>query len=163
MWRTNGAGEVYAYIPRSNSLCSNDNFICNDDFGISIQRGSFSFSAASWSRVTLLVLLNSPVSESNGYVAVYFNDVLALSQGGLQIRAGDVIDAGGLYFSTFYGGSDSSWAPSTDQHAFFRNMQLYGGSSPSNLKASNSGSKIRLGWIGPVCTILTLLFSLLGL
>jgi hypothetical protein len=25
----------------------------------------------------------------------------------------------GIFFSTFYGGADPSWAPSTDQHADF--------------------------------------------
>jgi hypothetical protein len=63
MWRTNGAGEgwlfpsrtiwscadfllVYAYIPNNDNLCTNDNFLCNQDgFGTSIDRGSFSFAA----------------------------------------------------------------------------------------------------------------------
>jgi len=161
MWRTNGQGEVYAYIPRSNSICNNPNFICNDDFGISIQRGSFSFQASSWSRVTLLVLLNSPVSAVNGYVAVYFNDVLALSQGGLQIRAGDSIDAGGLYFSTFFGGSDSSWAPASDQHAYFRNIELWGGSAPSNLKASSALQLVPTST--NFCVLLLSLLALYGL
>jgi hypothetical protein len=61
MWRTDGAGEgisvqslfrcqfsmlsmvVYAYILRPDNLCANSNIICNSDFGISIQRGSFTF------------------------------------------------------------------------------------------------------------------------
>ncbi len=59
MWRTSGQGEglsnippsltfliaviVYAYIPTSSSLCSQKSVHCNSDFGVSIQRGSFSF------------------------------------------------------------------------------------------------------------------------
>lgn len=63
MWRKNGTGEgkffqraifdhilicssVYAYIPASDTLCSNSNFMCNQDgFGTSIDRGSFTFLA----------------------------------------------------------------------------------------------------------------------
>jgi hypothetical protein len=43
MWRPNGAGEVYAYIPTSDAFCQEEDIICNSDFGVSISRGSFSF------------------------------------------------------------------------------------------------------------------------
>jgi len=161
MWRTNGEGEVYAYIPQKDSICNNPNFICNSDFGISIQRGSFSFQDSSWNRITLLVLLNSPTSVDNGYVALYYNDVLALSQGGLQIRGGNDIDANGLFFSTFFGGDDSSWAPSTDQRAYFRNFQLWAGSSPSDLKASALGHRISRNCL--LCVIVLSLLVALGI
>jgi len=65
MWRTNGAGEgesvlylgvgvlvltwrcakVYAYVPRDNNICKATGIQCNDEFGISINRGSFTFSS----------------------------------------------------------------------------------------------------------------------
>jgi hypothetical protein len=45
MWRKEGAGEVYAYVPTPNGLCKDGGIICNSDFGTSIQRGSFSFLA----------------------------------------------------------------------------------------------------------------------
>ena len=54
----------------------------------------------------------------------------------LQYRGDSNIDIGGLYFSTFFGGSDSSWAPSSDMNAYFRNIQMWGSSSPSNLTGS---------------------------
>jgi hypothetical protein len=68
MWRTDGAGEVYAYIPTPNNLCSDSNIICNDDFGVSISRGSFTFVSGAWNLVTLLVQLNSPGDIANGVV-----------------------------------------------------------------------------------------------
>lgn len=44
MWRTNGAGEAYSYLLPVDGLCDDDNVICNqDDFGISMGRGSFTF------------------------------------------------------------------------------------------------------------------------
>ncbi|KZS98335.1 hypothetical protein SISNIDRAFT_422157 [Sistotremastrum niveocremeum HHB9708] len=142
MWRTNGAGEIYAYIPPTGITCSTSKgqFICNSDFGISIDRGSFTFPTGQWSRVSLLVLLNDPPSESNGYMGLYFNDVQAISQSGLQIRTADTVNATGLFFSTFFGGADSSWATPTDQHTYFRNMNIWASPAGSNLTASSPES-----------------------
>ena len=65
-----------------------------------------------------------------------YNNVRALDEQALQYRGDSNIDIGGLYFSTFFGGSDSSWAPSSDMNAYFRNIQMWGSSSPSNLTGS---------------------------
>lgn len=66
MWRTDGNGEgmlassrvgashggfsrsvrkVYAYVPRVNGICSDTGVQCNDQFGISLNRGSFVFAS----------------------------------------------------------------------------------------------------------------------
>lgn len=140
MWRPNGSGEVYAYIPRPNNLCSNPSIICNPDFGVSIQRGAFGFKSGSWNRVSLLVQLNNPPNVANGYVALFFNDIQAIKQTGLQLRASDVISAGGLYFSTFFGGDDTSWAPPADQNTYFRNIQVWAGSTASNSTNQSASS-----------------------
>ncbi|PIL34147.1 hypothetical protein GSI_03858 [Ganoderma sinense ZZ0214-1] len=140
MWRTDAAGEVYAYIPTSNNICSNSDFRCNSDgFGTSIDRGSFSFVSGQWNRVTLIVRLNQPADTANGEVALYYNNVKALDEQALQYRSVSSLSIGGLYFSTFFGGSDSSWAPPSDVNAYFRNIELFGSSSPSNLTGSKVG------------------------
>ena len=36
-------------------------------------------------------------------------------------------------FRTFFGGDTSDWASPTDQHTYFRNIELWGGYSPSNM------------------------------
>ncbi|RPD63792.1 hypothetical protein L227DRAFT_572234 [Lentinus tigrinus ALCF2SS1-6] len=137
MWRTSAAGEVYAYIPTPNDICSNSDFRCNSDgFGTSIDRGSFAFVTGRWNRVALLVRLNQPVNTVNGEVLLYYNNVRALDEQALQYRGDSNIDIGGMYFSTFFGGSDSSWAPPSDVNAYFRNIQMWGSSSPSNLTGS---------------------------
>jgi len=136
MWRTSGEGEVYAYIPTSNNLCSDSDIICNSDFGISISRGSFTFASGAWNRVTLLVQLNNPTDVANGNVMLYFNDALAISHQGLQLRKNSSLSANGMYFSTFFGGSDSSWATPNTTHTYYRNLQLWGGYSASNLTGS---------------------------
>ncbi|KAF8973269.1 polysaccharide lyase family 14 protein [Flammula alnicola] len=131
MWRTSGAGEIYAYIPATNNLCSEKSITCNSDFGISIQRGAFSFVSGQWMRVTQIVQLNNPPDVANGYIALYFNDLLAVSQTGLQIRASNSVVANGFYFSTFFGGNLAQSYLNT--HTYFRNVRLWGSSSPSNM------------------------------
>jgi len=143
MWRPNGVGEIYAYIPTPNNICSEEGFICNPDFGISIQRGAFFFQSGGWNKVAMLVLLNSPTNVANGYVQLYFNNVPIITQPNLQIRQSDVINAGGLYFSTFFGGNDTSWATPTDQHTYFRNVQLWARTTPSNFTGSVASA---VGW-----------------
>ncbi|KAH7888587.1 polysaccharide lyase family 14 protein [Phlebopus sp. FC_14] len=138
MWRTDGEGEVYAYMLTPNDICSADNIICNSDYGVSISRGSFSFVVGQWCRVTMLVQMNDPPDVANGNVVVYFNDVLALTQQDLQLRSGTDVNIGGLYFSTFFGGSDSSYATPQTVNTYYRNFQLFGSSASSNL----TGAKV---------------------
>ncbi|KAJ6625631.1 hypothetical protein B0H10DRAFT_2002449 [Mycena sp. CBHHK59/15] len=165
MWRTNGAGEVYAYIPSPNNLCSEKTIICNSDFGISISRGSFTFTSGQWNRVTLLVQLNNPVNVANGNIELYFNDVQALAQQDLQLRASSNVTAGGIYFSTFFGGSDTSWSTPTTTHTYFRNMVVYGGYTPSTLtgaKVESSGQSISPDF-SVISVVTTLFFAAVGL
>jgi len=164
MWRTNGAGEVYAYVPRDNNICKATGIQCNDEFGISINRGSFTFSSGQWNRVTMLVRLNSPTNVANGQVVLYFNDVQVLEHDDIHFRSSDVITAGGLYFSTFYGGSDKSWAPSSLMHTYFRNFKMFAGTSPSDLQGSTvknaAQERLLTSLAGP---FVTACFVLLGI
>ncbi|KIJ67901.1 polysaccharide lyase family 14 protein [Hydnomerulius pinastri MD-312] len=144
MWRKNGAGEVYAYMLTPNDLCTESNIICNADYGVSISRGSFSFVAGQWSRITMLVQMNNPPDVANGNVVVYFNDVLALTQSNLQFRSDTGIDIGGLFFSCVFTGSDSSWATPASVNTYYRNFQLFGSSTPSTLTGTKVGGSAHL-------------------
>lgn len=139
MWRKSGDGEAYAYILIPNNLCSDQNVLCNDDYGTSLGRGQFRFQAGQWNRISLLVQLNSWAQIANGQIQVFYNDVLAITQQDLQFHSASDLSVGGLFFSTFYGGSDSSWAPSNTTHAYFRNVQLWAGSSASTLTGRKVG------------------------
>ncbi|KIJ18898.1 polysaccharide lyase family 14 protein [Paxillus involutus ATCC 200175] len=163
MWRKNGAGEVYAYMLTPNNLCSDNNILCNSDYGVSISRGSFGFAAGQWSRVTLLVQMNNPPDVANGNVVFYFNDVLALTQSNLQFRSATDVDIGGIFFSTFFGGSDSSWATPQTVHTYYRNFQLFGSSSASTLTGATASGAARLTAANGLleCTAALLLASLI--
>ncbi|TFK44706.1 polysaccharide lyase family 14 protein [Crucibulum laeve] len=159
MWRANAAGEVYAYIPSPNNLCSAKSIICNSDFGISISRGSFGFVRGQWNRVTMLVQLNNPPDVANGQILLYYNDLPAIAQQNLQIRSSDSLVANGFYFSTFFGGSDASWATPQTVNSYFRNIHLWGGSAPSNL----TGEQVRnLASHSASCNLLVTTFAVLS-
>ncbi|TFK75432.1 polysaccharide lyase family 14 protein [Pluteus cervinus] len=151
MWRKSGDGEVYAYIPTPNHLCTDSNIICNPDFGTSISRNSFGFESARWNRITMLVQMNDPPNVANGNVRLFFNDIQALSTGDLQFRSASSLSINGMYFSTFFGGDDPSWATPQTTHTYFRNLQLWAGSAPSNLTGSlvkSAASSQTLGYGG---------------
>lgn len=68
MWRSDGSGEVYAYIPTTQkNFCSEKDVTCNSDYGTSLARGSFSFITGQWQTIYLLVILNE-VGTANGVV-----------------------------------------------------------------------------------------------
>ncbi|KAJ7072314.1 polysaccharide lyase family 14 protein [Mycena amicta] len=143
MWRINGAGEAYTYTPTPNGICADKTVTCNsDDFGTSLSRGSFTFLSGQWNHVTMLVQLNNPVDVANGNIQVYFNNVQALVQPDMQIRATPNLTINGLYFSTFFGGSDATWATPNTTHTYFRSMQLWGGFSPSTLTGAKVSSAL---------------------
>ncbi|KDR75891.1 hypothetical protein GALMADRAFT_69077 [Galerina marginata CBS 339.88] len=161
MWRKSGSGEIYAYIPTPNNLCSEKSVTCNSDFGVSLQRGAFGFVSGQWMRMTLLVQLNNPPDVANGYMALYFNDLLAVSQTNLQIRSADSVAANGFYFSTFFGGSDTSWATPVTTHTYFRNVRLWGSNAASNMTGTHVNESIS-SYKSSTSLVLTLLAVVVG-
>ncbi|KAL0576664.1 3'-5'-exoribonuclease [Marasmius crinis-equi] len=149
MWRKDGAGEVYAYMRSPNNLCKESSITCNSDFGISVSRGSFIFAAGQWNRVTLVVQMNNPPDVANGNLQLYVNNLQVISQQDLQFRTSTQVNINGLYFSTFFGGSDDSWSTPVDTHTYFRNMTLWGSSGPSTL----SGQKVKSSATTPMVQI----------
>lgn len=133
MWRDGALGEVYAYIPTNQkNFCQSPAVTCNSDFGTSLSRGSFSFQTGRWQTVWLYVALNQD-NIANGVMALYYDGVKALELSNLVIRDSSSIESiGGLYFSTFFGGYDNSWASPEDQYSYFRNIQLHAGLGAAN-------------------------------
>ncbi|KAF8893325.1 polysaccharide lyase family 14 protein [Infundibulicybe gibba] len=163
MWRQNGAGEAYAYIPTPNNLCSQKSIICNSDFGISISRGAFSIISGQWNRITMLAQLNNPPRLRMGTCrCCYFNDQQVISQSNLQFRKSSSLAVNGLYFSTFFGGSDPSWSTPTTQHTYFRNLRLWAGSSPSNSTGQPAKNAAKIRTTGIFSTTIVLFITLLS-
>ena len=103
MWRTNGAGEVYGYIATTTG------------YGNEWGKGNFTWLAdGQWHQVIEQVHLNT-LGKSDGWVTLSYNGKQVIDQTGLTITTTDT-KIGGLFFSTFYGGNDSTWAPTADEH-----------------------------------------------
>lgn len=126
MWRADGEGEVYAYLPTS------------QEHGTSLGRGCWSFPPGEWTTIQQRVQLNDP-DESDGRISVWQDDRLVLDRGGLQFRTTDELRIDGLFFSTFFGGDDESWASPDDQHADFAEFTLVEDSAPPPVTPPSSG------------------------
>ncbi len=115
MWRDGGAGEVYAYLPSSR------------EHGTSLGRGYWSFTPGRWTTIHQRVQLNTP-GASDGRVAVWLDGKPVLHETGLQFRTSGDLRIDGLFFSTFFGGSDSSWASPAEQYTDFAGFSIFAGS-----------------------------------
>jgi hypothetical protein len=103
MWRRDGAGEVYAYLATS------------DGEGTSLGRGQWSFTPGRWHLLEQEVVLNQPGSD-DGHVRVWLDEELVLQEEGLRYRSVDTLGIEGVFFSTFFGGGDPSWATPQDTY-----------------------------------------------
>nr|WP_290227297.1 heparin lyase I family protein [Trichocoleus desertorum] len=111
MWRKNGAGELYAYLPTS------------DKYGTSIGRGKWRFKPGVWHRLEQEVVLNQP-GRKDGQVRVWLDGKQVLNQEGLTFRSTDKLKIDGIFFSTFFGGNDPSWATRKDVYVDFADFAV---------------------------------------
>ncbi|KAF9976181.1 hypothetical protein BGZ73_009035 [Actinomortierella ambigua] len=124
MWRQNGIGEVYAYIPDDSKFCKDSNVQCNDVYGTSIGRGVLYFPQGQWTRVDMIMQLNEPAGVANGKLVIYLNGNKVVDMNSVPYRSTGKVAFHGLMFSTFFGGSDESYATPTDQYIYFKNIQM---------------------------------------
>ena len=124
-----GAGEAYAYIPTSDSLCNSKQVICNSDYGTSFSRGVIRFSTMKWSQIEIYVKLNSG-SNSNGILEVWQDGSLMINQQNIQFRSNQNLGVSSMMFSTFFGGGSSSYATPVNTSTYFRNFQFSTGNTP---------------------------------
>jgi hypothetical protein len=106
MWRAGGAGEVYAYLPTSIA------------HGTSLGRGSWHFTPGAWNCLEQAVVLNQP-GRADGSVTVWLDGHEVYVARGVRFRDTTSLRIDGLFFSTFFGGGDSTWASPYDQSAQF--------------------------------------------
>lgn len=110
MWRTSGAAEIYAYTAATSGY--------GDEYG----KGNFAWKAdGQWHTVTEKVALNTP-GAADGRVTLAYDSTTYITQNNLDITTTDT-PVGGLFFSTFYGGNENSWAPSADMHVDFADFR----------------------------------------
>ena len=118
VWQTQGKGALYAYLPTSVT------------FGTVMGSGSWLFKPGRWVNVSQAVKLNTP-GLSDGEVAVWIDGVLTHRECNLTFRDTETLKIDGIFFSTFFGGNDPSWASTSDTFIDFGDFKV---------------SKLTLGW-----------------
>ncbi|KAJ7220524.1 hypothetical protein GGX14DRAFT_354603 [Mycena pura] len=132
MWRTDGAGELYTYLPDSavkgfaanKAVCDIPPLSeCNPTYGASVGRGSFKFPTGEWITVAQRVRLND-VGQANGEIELWANGQSVVSAKGLILRDSDAGRHRGIQMQTFFGGSTSDWASPQTQDTYFSDFSV---------------------------------------
>ncbi|KAL9940359.1 hypothetical protein V8E36_001064 [Tilletia maclaganii] len=96
MWRQGGMGEVYAYFPTDKMgeydpcRTNTQSMICNDAYGTSIGRGTFTFIPGQYTNLTLAITLNSQPTVANGELHLWANGQHVIDQPNMLWRTGTV-------------------------------------------------------------------------
>ncbi len=123
MWRNEGRGEAYAYLPfKSPTYLQACTGSCSGSFGDSIGRGSFTFVPGRWNKIALRTSLNT-LGLNDGFLEVFHNDILVIQIPRIVYRNWNMLTKY-IMFSTFYGGSTKDWAPVNENSATFRNFNV---------------------------------------
>ncbi|OBZ65906.1 hypothetical protein A0H81_14112 [Grifola frondosa] len=140
MWRENGAGELYAYLPHIESNTARmigvpPRSIQHADYGFSVGRGAWRFTPGKWSTIAQRVKMND-VGHANAEIEVCVDGVSVILVTGLILRTEEGPDSRvqGLHFQTFFGGNSTDWASPKDQKAWFANISGAILESPSAMR-----------------------------
>ncbi|MDX2056036.1 MAG: hypothetical protein SFV15_26780 [Polyangiaceae bacterium] len=116
MWRTAGAAVQYVYHMDQGMDCG-ENLVWGQ-----------SFVPGAWNLVEHRVRLNT-IGLADGLVQGWWNGQQTLDNQGMRFRVAGTQEApetkiDQLYFSTFFGGNDSSWSPSKDEYVLFDDIKV---------------------------------------
>jgi len=142
MWQTNGGIVVYAYLPKSpNGKYGKGSFGQDIPFDYNNNGKVRRFVPGQWHCVEEFIQINT-VGKEDGKIYAWLDGELAVKRDNVTFRTTDNFNTkiGGLYFSSFFGGSTSEWAPPKRQHIYFDNFVIarnyvgpIGGNSSGNV------------------------------
>ncbi len=132
MWRSNGQGQVYAYMPSSTN------------FGTQLGTGSWNFEPGKWQKISQYLELNTP-NQNNGSVKMWIDGVEKFSVNNLNFRNSLDLKIDGILGHTFFGGNDSSWASPKTQKLWWADFDVKAipnllQPTPLNLKVNLQGT-----------------------
>ena len=119
MWKPDGKLASYVYHANMPGNYGDTHYW---DDGVD---GQIYFQPGKWHTIEVRAVMNTP-GVLDGRMQGWFDGELAFDTRDFMWRmpGGEHLDIGEFLFTTFYGGSDSSWAPSTDQHIYFDNFVI---------------------------------------
>jgi hypothetical protein len=110
MWRQNGLLVAYLYYIDQNG-----------QYGEDVSTG-FYLPINEWVNIKQYIQMNTG-SNTNGKLQVWVNGVEKINKTIRWMTSGHQVNK--LYFDTFFGGNDASWAPSVDCYTRLDNMKLW--------------------------------------
>ena len=118
MWRAGGKLVQYVYYPdQPNS--------CGDDIAYNTTDGAFSFTLGQWHHVQHHIEMNQ-AGVADGILRTWIDGKLAIDESTrIWRKTGESYGIDALYFSTFFGGGDASWAPASEQIADFDDLRVF--------------------------------------
>ncbi len=123
MWRENGNGFLYLYNP-----------VKQDECGDYSPLASF-FTKGRWYTITSFVELGT-ANQYNGAVTTYIDGKEVARVSGLMLRNSASVSIDKFLFETFFGGSTTDWAPTSDQYSYFDDISI---STTSRLNEVTTG------------------------
>ena len=117
MWRTAGAVEQYTYHPDQPENYG-DSMPWIGANGIQVR-----FEPGRWHQVEHEIRMNTPGLQ-DGWIRCRFDGEVVLERTGMRFRDVDDFAIDRLYFSTFFGGSNSDWATSDDEVIWFDDFEI---------------------------------------
>jgi hypothetical protein len=127
MWRRNGDGEAYIYTNKdtwTEELCDTPGTRCESKAGMSLMRGAFKFDKERWIKIAITVSMND-LGKSNGYLRMDVDGETKIESQALTYRSTKDVFPEAFTFSTWFGGGDVTWSPSTTVEAYFRGFAIY--------------------------------------
>jgi hypothetical protein len=108
MWRGEGEGEFYTYLPPSHDenqrVCNvKPQSDCNPTYGASVGRGAFHFATGGWTTVSERIRLND-AGKANGEIELFVNGKSVVNVDGLVLRDKSEGRFRGMQMQTFFGG-----------------------------------------------------------
>ncbi len=115
MWRTGGEVVQYVYHPDQPGSWGED--LPWDEGGQRV------FVPGRWHDLEHRVVINTP-GQHDGVIEAWFDGELALRRDDLRFRDTDGFAVDALYFSTFFGGGDATWAATRDEYVDFDEFEI---------------------------------------
>jgi len=107
MWRREGGAVQYMY------------YVTNEGYGEDLlfdkSPPKKRFIPGQWHRVNTQIIMNTP-GTANGVIRTWFDGELSMERKDILIRHTDTLKIDLFYISTFFGGSDATWAPNKDMY-----------------------------------------------
>lgn len=112
MWRNGGDIEGYLYIPGKEGA-----------YGKSFGRGSFRFEPGKYYKIEQFLKMNTP-GKNDGILVIYADEKEVFRDEKVKFREGPETKIDSILFSTFFGGSDGSFATPKDTYAYFKDFAV---------------------------------------